>query len=200
MAQDHRRYARTRVEVAVTAEAAGRQWHGKTLDLSPYGIKVAPLSKSVSVADSRVQLWLSLPDQEAPLALTANVERVDKDGIALSFVGLGEQESQRLEKFVNASSEREWEEALKDPGRGQRSEASVPDAQRTGMVPAGSDSERAAPSDSDAAEIERCYGLLRRLGLGNVQLPIGSGLSAPWRDFLKRVEAGYAGHKGRKTR
>lgn len=130
MAQDNRRYARTRVEVAVTAEAGGRQWHGKTVDLSPYGTKVVPLSKSVSVADSRVQLWLSLPDQETPLALTANVERVDKDGIALSFVGLREQESQRLEKFVNASSEREWEEALTDPGRGQRSAASVPDAQR----------------------------------------------------------------------
>ena len=100
MGQDQRRYPRARVELDVRAEAAGREWHGKTVDLSVGGVKIAPLSRSVSLVSTGVQLWLSLPDQDAPLALTAAVERVDTDGITLTFVDLGEDQLRRLKHFL----------------------------------------------------------------------------------------------------
>lgn len=113
MGKDLRHYPRVRVELDVTADAAGRQWHGKTMDLSLRAVKVMPLSKSVSIASNRVQLWLSLPDQDAPLALTATLERMDSDGITLSFVDLGEAESRRLKNFVDLALGGEWQKVLR---------------------------------------------------------------------------------------
>lgn len=102
--RDRRRYPRVVVALDITVEAAGSSWQGKTVDLSPYGVKVAsPVTSPTLLRGSRVQLQLTLPDSVPPLLLTANLVRTDSDGIALSFVNVSAQHFARLKEFVDST-------------------------------------------------------------------------------------------------
>lgn len=99
MGQDRRRYPRVGVALDASVEAAGIQWRRKTVDLSPYGVKVAmpvKLRPEMSVA-----VRLPLPDGRSPLSLAGRVVRTDPDGIAISFVGLQALAFARLKEFVD---------------------------------------------------------------------------------------------------
>lgn len=101
--RDRRRYPRIIVTLDVTLEAGGSQWQGKTLDLSPYGVKVtSPATPLKLPRGSRVQLQLTLPDSAPPLSLTASLVRTDPDGLALNFVNIGSGSLARLKEFVDS--------------------------------------------------------------------------------------------------
>jgi len=102
MGPDRRRYPRAGVTLDVTLEAAGRHWQGKTVDLSPYGVKVTSPAMPVKLPPkSSVQLQLALPDSEPPLSLTATVVRTDRDSIVLNFTNLGTRHFERLKNVVD---------------------------------------------------------------------------------------------------
>ena len=174
MGQDQRRYPRARIGLDVAVEAAGCQWQGKAIDLSPYGVKVTSPTPSVHVAPSmRVGLQLAPPDEGLPLSLLGTVVRVDSDGIALNFDPLADCEFQRLKNLVGAFLLREWQEVLTQPETGQ------PQNARGGMS-------NEPPEDSSA--ISRWQGLLDRLGL-DLKLPSNGRLSRHWQEFLQQLEA-----------
>lgn len=81
---------------------ARRVWHGKMVDLSPYGVKVTFREMVQLVPETKVRLQLVLPDQGPPLSLTASVVRVDQNCMALNFVDPEEQHFERLKAFVDA--------------------------------------------------------------------------------------------------
>ena len=90
------------MELDATVEANGSVWEGKTLNLSPDGAKIASPARSVDLPrGTSVKIRFPLPDRD-PLSLIANVERMDPDGIALSFNGLGDQGFQRLIESVES--------------------------------------------------------------------------------------------------
>lgn len=103
MGQDRRRYARVGVALDFTVEVAGTQWRGKTLDLSPYGVKLALAANAVTLSPgTKVGLRLALPGGDSPLSLTARVVRADADGLALCFVNLGAFSFARLRTLVDS--------------------------------------------------------------------------------------------------
>ena len=103
MGRDRRRYPRVGVALDISIEAAGRRWDAKTVDLSPYGVKVAlPANKIKLPPGTTIQLRLILPDGESPLALTARVVRPDRDGIALCFEHLEAGYFERLKAVVDS--------------------------------------------------------------------------------------------------
>lgn len=86
----------------VTVAAAGSQWQGKTVDLSPYGVKVTSPAPSVKLPPgSSVRLQIALPDGDPPLSLTATVIRTARDGVALNFADIGAGEFERLKNVVD---------------------------------------------------------------------------------------------------
>ena len=102
MGQDRRRYPRVGVALDISVEALGIQWQAKTVDLSPYGVKVGVPGSWVNVPPgTRADLRLALPDGESPLALTASVVRTDPDGVALNFVNVGTEPFARIKGFVD---------------------------------------------------------------------------------------------------
>ena len=102
MSPDRRRHPRAGVELDATVEATSSVWRGRTLNLSPYGAKIASPAMSVNLPrGTSVKIRFPLPDQD-PLSLIANVERMDPDGMALSFNGLGDQNFQRLKELVDS--------------------------------------------------------------------------------------------------
>ena len=62
-------------------KTAARVWPGKTLNLSPYGVKVTFEQPVKLLPETKIRLQLVLPDQGPPLSLTASVVRSDDDGI-----------------------------------------------------------------------------------------------------------------------
>lgn len=103
MNQERKRYPRGRVELDVTITSLGREWLGKTVDLSPYGVKIMLEPTLVPLeSGTRVELRLPLPGA-SPMSLAANVERVDlEDGAALTFLQVTEWQFDRLKEFVEA--------------------------------------------------------------------------------------------------
>jgi len=102
MGRDRRRYARVGVVLDVTVEAAGRRWQAKTVDLSPYGVKVRlPANAAPLTRGALLQLQIDLPDGDAPLFLTASVVRTDRDGVGLNFADLQDHHVGRLKTFVD---------------------------------------------------------------------------------------------------
>ncbi len=100
MGRDRRRYPRVGVAMDVSVEAAGIQWQRKTVDLSPYGVKVAmPVTLR---PETGVKVRLSLPDGGSPLSLAGRVVRTDPDGLAICFVDLRALTFARLKEFVDA--------------------------------------------------------------------------------------------------
>jgi hypothetical protein len=104
MGRDRRRYPRVGVALDISVEAAGRRWDVKTVDLSPYGVKVAvPPNGGIKLpAGTTIQLRLVLPDEAPPLALTARVVRTDRDGIALCFEHLEAGYFERIKTVVDS--------------------------------------------------------------------------------------------------
>lgn len=103
MGRDQRRYPRADVALDVSIETPNTHWKGKTLNLSPYGVKIESQVRPVTFSPgTSVQMWLHLGDQNPPLRLAASVVRADPDGLALSFVRLGAEEFQRLKAVVDS--------------------------------------------------------------------------------------------------
>ncbi|MBI2154503.1 MAG: PilZ domain-containing protein [Candidatus Rokubacteria bacterium] len=103
MGRDRRRYPRVGVALDISVEAASRRWDAKTVDLSPYGVKVALPANGIKLPPgTTIQLRLILPDGDAPLALTARVVRADRDGIALCFEHLEPVYFERLKAAVDS--------------------------------------------------------------------------------------------------
>lgn len=216
--QDRRKYPRVNVTVDVTVEAGDGRWQGKTVDLSPYGVKVLSPDASLKLSPGNsVQVRFPVLDQHAPMALTASVARTDPDGLALTFPELGDQQFQRLKEFVDSLLLQEWQDTLQELGDSQLVTARAGGSQkppapretpktnpsantdRRANHPPGDQSrpspvERATPlepvafSGHDETEKERLQALLKRRGLGSLQLPNG-GLARQWREFLLRIEA-----------
>ncbi len=177
MAKERRRYPRASIEFNITVETPGGPWQGRTKNLSPVGIKVAPLRHPLLLPlGTSVQVRFPTRDKELPFSLPASVQRADPDGIAFSFGALEAAQFKRLKSLVDADMQREWQELL------QQIEAQ--------HAPAGSGIHRAG----DNAELERWQGLLIRLGFDSLQLPSDGTLSGQWREFLKRLE-GHAADK-----
>lgn len=103
MGRDRRRYPRVGVALDISVEAAGLRWDAKTLDLSPYGVKIALPTNSASLpAGTAIQLRLVLSDGGPPLGLTARVVRTDRSGIALCFENLEAGYFERLKAVVDS--------------------------------------------------------------------------------------------------
>ena len=103
MGRDRRRYPRVGVALDICVEALGTQWHAKTVDLSPRGVKVAlPANLVEFPPGTTAELRLALPDGRSPLAFTASVIRTDPDGTALKFDHLGDEHFQRLKDLVDS--------------------------------------------------------------------------------------------------
>lgn len=101
--KDRRRYPRVGVQLEVSLEAFGIRWQGKTVDLSPYGVKVAlPPTPVTLPVETSVELRLALSGGDSPLSLRASVVRVDPDGVALNFVNQGAVPFARLKDLVDS--------------------------------------------------------------------------------------------------
>lgn len=182
MGQDQRRYPRASTGLDVTVETAGCQWQGKAVDLSPYGVKVAPPAQSVHVLPGMcVRLRFAPRDEALPFSLSGTVVRVDSDGIALNFDPLGDSEFQRLKNLVGSFLLREWQEVLTqcEPGQLQGTRGSISNEPLE---------DSRATSGPDGSEQDGWQGLLNRLGL-DLKLPSNGRLSRQWQEFLKQLEA-----------
>lgn len=193
MGRERRRYHRTTLGVDISLEVAGRQWQAKTINLSPYGAKVARLPNVGTLLDgTSVQLRLPAVGQEPPLCLTANVERTESDGIALSFPALGDQQLQRLKDLVDSLLLREWQELASQLVDAKTPEKVGAAAASAVPTPKSAEGERPLaprePADDGEAERERWQALLHRLGFEHIQLPRDGTLARQWREFLKRHE------------
>ena len=216
--KDRRRYPRASVALDVTVEAGGNRWAARTVDLSPHGVKVMWPDASVKPSPgSSVQVRFPVLDQHTPMSFAANVVRTDPDGVALTFPTLADQQFQRLKELVDSLLLQEWQDTLQEIGDSQLVTARAGGSQkppapketpktnpsantdRRANHPPGDQSrpspvERATPlepvasSGHDETEKERLQALLKRRGLGNLQLPNG-GLARQWREFLLRIEA-----------
>lgn len=103
MGQDRRRYPRISVALGISVEALGRQWRGRTIDLSPYGVKIAWPAEGIEFPPGTTAgLRLSLPDGEAPLAFRGRVSRTDADGVAFNFVNPGARDFARLKDLIDS--------------------------------------------------------------------------------------------------
>ncbi len=103
MEQDRRRYPRVGVALDFAAKAGDTEWRGQTIDLSPYGAKVALPPNVVTLPPgTSVELQLGLPDGDSPLSLRARVVRTDADGIAFSFLHLGALAFARLKDLADS--------------------------------------------------------------------------------------------------
>ncbi len=181
MAKERRQYPRAGVEFNITVDTPGRPWQGRTMNLSPVGIKVAPLRNPLLLPlGTSVQIRFPPRDRELPFSLPATVQRVDPDGIAFGFGNLAAQEFKRLKSLVDSDLQREWQELLQEI-EGQHAPAAA--GGRSG--------------DNDPSELDRWQALLNRLGFDNLQLPTEGVLTGQWRDFLNRLEAERA-EKARK--
>lgn len=216
MAHDRRRYPRATVRLAVTLEAESSQWHAKTLNLSPYGVKVASVVQVQPLRPgSSVQLRVALPDQDTPLALPASVVRTDPDGVALKFESPGDSEFRRVKDLVDSLLQREWREVLHEiggapsppaptgpagtafrPPNGNRARVQWAFGARDPGAPASASAEAGprrgagelSPTTAES-EKDRWLDLLNRRGLGKLQLPGDGALSRQWRELLTRLEA-----------
>lgn len=178
MVKERRRYPRAGVEFNITVETPGGPWQGRTKNLSPVGIKIAPLRHPLLLpVGTSVQIRFPTHDREHPLSLPATLHRADPDGIAFRFDNVGAQEFKRLKSLVDSNLQQEWQELL------QQIEVRHSPIASGGSLAGG-----------DRSELERWQALLDRLGFDSLHLPSEGVLTGQWRDFLKRLEA-QAGEK-----
>ena len=94
-----RRYPRVRAAWKVIIEMPGsRPRMRKTVDVSPFGVKVRLNERLPDGAPARLRL--STPDGQ-PLSLNAIVRRHDAEGPVFIFIGVGEEETMRLKSLVD---------------------------------------------------------------------------------------------------
>lgn len=185
MGRDRRQYPRSTIGFDVTVEAAGQLWKGKTVDLSPYGVKVALSVKSVKLPlGTRVQVEFPAQDQDSSLSITGSVVRTDPDGIALRFDGLGAEQFRCFKDLVGTFLLREWQGILHGIVARQGLSAHTGISHEHLMPP----KELSLTSHGDGSKKDRWQALLNRLGL-DLQLPSNGALSRPWREFLEELEA-----------
>lgn len=181
MVKERRQYPRAGIQFNITVETPGGQWQGRTMNLSPVGIKVAPLRHPLLLPlGTSVQIRFPTRDRETSFSLPASVQRADPDGIAFRFGNLGVQEFRRLKSLVDSNLQREWQELL------QQIEGRPSPAAMGGQA-----------GGSDESELARWEALLTRLGFDSLELPSDGTLTRQWRDFLNRLEAERA-EKARK--
>jgi len=172
VSKERRRYPRAAVELNLTVETPGGPWHGKTLNLSPVGVKVAPLRQPLLLPlGTGVQIRFPTHDRSNPFSLPASVVRADPDGIAFQFGDVGAQEFKRIKSLVDSNLQQEWQELLQQLEAQQSPVAS------------------AVNQGGDRSELDRWQALLDRLGFDSIQLPNDGTLTRQWRDFLNRLEA-----------
>src|SRR5712691_1817113 len=156
MSEDRRCHPRACQALDVTLDASGQQWPGKTLNLSPFGAKVAVSGESVPLAPGlNIGLRLTLPD--GYLFLTAVVVRTDPDGVALSFDTLEAGQFERLKDFVDSLLAQEWREILTELQGDQPVLAAVPSVDADVTPPQLEDSPVVATvpiSDRDVTPVE----------------------------------------------
>lgn len=103
MGRDRRRYPRVGVALDAFVEVLGIHWQAKTVDVSPYGAKVALPTYPVELPRGLMaELRLALADGDPPLAIRARVVRTDPDGIVLNFVNLGGVSFARLKNLADS--------------------------------------------------------------------------------------------------
>ena len=104
MGRDRRRYPRVGIELDFTLEASGIRWQGKTVDLSPYGVKVALPGTAIQPAwGTAVQMRLASPDGRPLVSVKGIVWRKEPEGMAVLFVELGRDQLEGLKALVAAS-------------------------------------------------------------------------------------------------
>lgn len=188
MVKDRRRYPRASIGLDVTLEAAGQLWEGKTIDLSPYGVKVTSLPTAIILPPGeRVQVRFPSLAQEPPLSIDASVVRTDPDGLALRFDDLEDKQFQRLKHLVGTVVLREWG-ALHETGAGQLLGGLAGRSSQPLVRP----KEPSVPASDEGSQKERWQALLNRLGL-DLHLPSNGRLSQGWREFLEQLEANALG-------
>ena len=181
MTKERRQYPRAGIEFNIAVETTGAPWVGRTMNLSPVGIKVAPIRQPLLLPQgTNVQIRFPTLDREPGFSLPATVQRADPDGIAFSFGNLEAPQFKRLKSLVDSDMQREWQELL------QQIEGWHSPAASGG-----------SPGDGDRSELDRWQALLNRLGFDSLQLPSDGMLTGQWRDFLNRLEA-EAAEKTRK--
>ena len=99
MALGRRRYQRVEITFPVRLEdSAGRTWYGKSLNLSPGGLKVK--TDANFLPGRRVRLNFKLPDGLPGISATSLTVRKDPNGLALSFVDLEQSAVDRIKEVV----------------------------------------------------------------------------------------------------
>ena len=101
MGRDRRRYPRVGVALDISIEAAGRRWDAKTVDLSPYGVKVALPASAIRPSEgTSIKLLLSAPPSAETLSMKGMVWRREPKSMVLIFVELGREQLERLKDLV----------------------------------------------------------------------------------------------------
>lgn len=96
-----RRYPRVEISFPVRLEdAAGRVWHGESVNLSPGGLKVK--TEANLQPGRRVRLNFKLPGDEPGICATSLAVRKDPNGLAFSFVDLEPSAFERIRRVVNS--------------------------------------------------------------------------------------------------
>lgn len=216
--QDRRRYPRLTTPLDVTVDAAGFRWQAKAVGLSVSGVKVVSPAMPIGLPRATtVQLAFSLTGQPTMCA-APSVVRTDRDGLALEFSALEDQQRRQFEHAVNSLLLREWEALLNDfrPKRSHESSASVPNKpsmtpklmqdtltveSRIGAnepstltpeleehVESAISSERSTSVGKVRSEDDRWSELFSAAGLDGLRLPSDSVLTRAWQDFLKNFQ------------
>jgi CheY-like chemotaxis protein len=97
--QERRRSPRVRIGFPVRIVAyQGTAWDGVCAELSATGMRVR--SDAALSEGAAVKLLFTPPDGASPVEVISLVVRIDRDGIAFSFVHLANAEAQRLAELV----------------------------------------------------------------------------------------------------
>ncbi len=98
---NRRRYPRVKAVVEVTLEdLMGGRWHGQSVDVSPFGLKVHSAAKVEP--GGTVRLSFSPSAGESRITVLALVVRKDPDGLAFAFINLANADFDRLRQFVDS--------------------------------------------------------------------------------------------------
>ena len=96
-----RKYPRVEISFPVRLEdAAGRTWHGESVNLSPGGLKVK--TDAILQPGRRVRLDFKLPDGEPGVTAPSLTVRRDPNGLAFAFVDLDPSAFERIRRVVNS--------------------------------------------------------------------------------------------------
>lgn len=98
--EKQRHHSRVPLEVPVVCKWEHRQAQGQSINLSPTGLLVE--MEQAPPPGARVHLELGLPGESQPLAVTAEVTRINADGrqTGFQFIEGGYEEWQRLKNLV----------------------------------------------------------------------------------------------------